>query len=684
MRKRFGVLFQDGALFGSMNLYDNVAFPLRQHTDKGEEEIAEIVNRRLAEVGLGDADDKMPNELSGGMRKRAGLRARARARPRHRAVRRARLRPGPGAHGAAVRADPGDPRGERRRLRRHHPRHHERAPRRRAHLGAVEGPDRRVGPGRASCSTPRTRSCASSCRGSPRARSAWSEHSTGAGRPPRHDRSRHRPRRAGRRRRRGGRRPAAQRRHAHRTSCASRTRASWSRATTSRSAAARSARSTTSGSPTTTRPRSTIASTAPYAPLHEGTTATDPPDRAVGRRQPLHRARRRRPTTRPGARRRRPLGGGADDLARRPRPAVRHARPETRKGLQRGHPGSATQYEGQGQEANAAARVLQPGAVDDRARWSTRSPATSRRSATSSSTGAEVTRRWPSARGDMTTSSPTPTPPPGPIAAENASRCRRTSASCPARCARATRRSSTCAPRSTTSTRWSPASKPATKRLAPFFRQLRPLRARRDARRSPTCARSSPAPAPATTSPTLLRQAPRWQRDATPAFRDGITALRKSPPVLDFIRPYTPDLVGWFLRDFGQGAANYDANGHYARIEPIFTRISVHRQPGRRPARRPSPAAQRCPAPRRPTSRALPRRRQPAGGRRLGTRGATRTASSTATRRRCCPGHESAPLAIVAALAAAGRRRRARRRHGRSGGEAHYKVRAIFDARASR
>jgi phospholipid/cholesterol/gamma-HCH transport system ATP-binding protein len=73
MRKKFGVLFQDGALFGSMNLVDNVAFPLRQHTDKAEEEIMEIVNLRLAEVGLTDAGDKMPNELSGGMRKRAGF-----------------------------------------------------------------------------------------------------------------------------------------------------------------------------------------------------------------------------------------------------------------------------------------------------------------------------------------------------------------------------------------------------------------------------------------------------------------------------------------------------------------------------------------------------------------------------------------------------------------------------------
>ena len=72
-RKKFGVLFQDGALFGSLNLYDNVAFPLRQHTEKGDEEIREIVDRRLREVGLSDAEEKMPNELSGGMRKRAGF-----------------------------------------------------------------------------------------------------------------------------------------------------------------------------------------------------------------------------------------------------------------------------------------------------------------------------------------------------------------------------------------------------------------------------------------------------------------------------------------------------------------------------------------------------------------------------------------------------------------------------------
>src|SRR4029079_276983 len=73
MRKKFGVLFQDGALFGSLKLYDNIAFPLRQHTEKGEDEIEALVTRRMREVGLGDAGEKMPNELSGGMRKRAGF-----------------------------------------------------------------------------------------------------------------------------------------------------------------------------------------------------------------------------------------------------------------------------------------------------------------------------------------------------------------------------------------------------------------------------------------------------------------------------------------------------------------------------------------------------------------------------------------------------------------------------------
>ena len=73
MREGFGVLFQDGALFGSMNIYDNVAFPLRKHTKLPEDKIRPIVMQRLSEVGLEEATRKMPNEISGGMRKRAGF-----------------------------------------------------------------------------------------------------------------------------------------------------------------------------------------------------------------------------------------------------------------------------------------------------------------------------------------------------------------------------------------------------------------------------------------------------------------------------------------------------------------------------------------------------------------------------------------------------------------------------------
>src|SRR5205823_11937225 len=73
VRKLFGVLFQDGALFGSMNLYDNIAFPLREHTKKSESEIRRIVLEKLEMTGLSGAETKLPGEISGGMRKRAGL-----------------------------------------------------------------------------------------------------------------------------------------------------------------------------------------------------------------------------------------------------------------------------------------------------------------------------------------------------------------------------------------------------------------------------------------------------------------------------------------------------------------------------------------------------------------------------------------------------------------------------------
>jgi len=72
-RKSIGVLFQSGALFNSMTVADNVALPLREHTDLPEETIQIMVKIKLELVGLREHSEKMPAELSGGMKKRAGL-----------------------------------------------------------------------------------------------------------------------------------------------------------------------------------------------------------------------------------------------------------------------------------------------------------------------------------------------------------------------------------------------------------------------------------------------------------------------------------------------------------------------------------------------------------------------------------------------------------------------------------
>lgn len=73
VRNRFGMLFQSGALFDSLSVYDNVAFPLREKTRLSEADIRHKVRERLAQVGLSDTDQKFPAELSGGMRKRVAL-----------------------------------------------------------------------------------------------------------------------------------------------------------------------------------------------------------------------------------------------------------------------------------------------------------------------------------------------------------------------------------------------------------------------------------------------------------------------------------------------------------------------------------------------------------------------------------------------------------------------------------
>jgi len=73
LRCEVGVMFQDGALFSHMNVFENVAFPLREHTDLDDREVQEVVMQRLSDLGLAGAAKRMPAELSGGMRKRAGL-----------------------------------------------------------------------------------------------------------------------------------------------------------------------------------------------------------------------------------------------------------------------------------------------------------------------------------------------------------------------------------------------------------------------------------------------------------------------------------------------------------------------------------------------------------------------------------------------------------------------------------
>jgi len=73
IRKKFGMLFQEAALFDSMTVGENIAFPLKEQTKMKDEEIKKIVTDRLRAVGLPGVEDKMPSELSGGMKKRVGL-----------------------------------------------------------------------------------------------------------------------------------------------------------------------------------------------------------------------------------------------------------------------------------------------------------------------------------------------------------------------------------------------------------------------------------------------------------------------------------------------------------------------------------------------------------------------------------------------------------------------------------
>jgi phospholipid/cholesterol/gamma-HCH transport system substrate-binding protein len=112
-------------------------------------------------------------------------------------------------------------------------------------------------------------------------------------------------------------------------------------------------------------------------------------------------------------------------------------------------------------------------------------------------------------------------------------------------------------------------SKPATKKLAPFFRELRPLVS--DLR--PTIADLRDLirlPGEGNDLIDLTAAQPRLARLTSSVFPRAIQALDRSQPVISYARQYTPDLAGWFTK-FGEVAAYYDANGHYARVMPVFS-----------------------------------------------------------------------------------------------------------------
>jgi phospholipid/cholesterol/gamma-HCH transport system substrate-binding protein len=122
------------------------------------------------------------------------------------------------------------------------------------------------------------------------------------------------------------------------------------------------------------------------------------------------------------------------------------------------------------------------------------------------------------------------------------------------------------------------ASKPATKQLAPFLRQLRPLvhDARPTIRDLRVLIRK---PGPGNDLIELAQKTPRLANLTDTVFPRTVKALQKAEPVVEYARPYTPDLAGWFTK-FGQGASVYDANGHYARIQPLFNAFQFQDTPG--------------------------------------------------------------------------------------------------------
>lgn len=240
--------------------------------------------------------------------------------------------------------------------------------------------------------------------------------------------------------------------------------------------------------------------------------------------------------------------------------------PRTQRGLQQFIQGSAAQYEGQGKNVNQAARYFNPflSTTAQLVSEIARDQATLERAivAGASVTGA-VAQRAPQLTSLVTNLNGMM----GAIAAENDS----LSQALGVLPETLRQGNSTFVDLRATLDDLDPllaASRPAAAVLPRFFRQLTPLLNEA----TPTFQNLSAIvsqPGAFNDATDAVQNLPRLQRIGSPAFRSSISAMRRGQPVIDFLRPYSPDLVGWF-RDFGQSAANYDANGHYARVMPIF------------------------------------------------------------------------------------------------------------------
>jgi phospholipid/cholesterol/gamma-HCH transport system substrate-binding protein len=303
----------------------------------------------------------------------------------------------------------------------------------------------------------------------------------------------------------------------------------------------------------------------PYAPLHEGTEATIRLTSLSGvanRYIALAPGPNNAPEIPPGGR----LGvvqtTSVVDLDQ----IFNTLDPRTRKGLQQYIQGSAAQYEGQGENVNESAKYFNPflSTTDQLVKELARDQTTLERAlvAGASVTGA-VAQRAPQLTSLITNLNGMM----GAIAAENGS----LSQALGVLPDTLRQGNSTFVDLRATLDDLDPllqASSVAAKDLPRFFRQLRPLLDES----TPTFQNLSAIvsqPGPFNDATDAVRKLPLLERIGGPTFRSAIRAMRDGQPVIDFLRPYSPDLVGWF-RDFGQSAANYDANGHYARVMPTF------------------------------------------------------------------------------------------------------------------